>query len=615
MIAAMSPFLQRLRDEILFPVNEGNLHTRIEQVRSRLKLYPTMMTGQALLVVLFCWLMWDAVPHSALLLWGAAAYALYVVDMVGWWFRRDRLRTVKDCTRWHITFTVFTTVGGLIWGLTALWLFPPDQAHQALLLLVIMGLAAASATTNPTYPSSFYIYALCVVVPLIFRMASIGEEAHWAMAGIMCLYLAVVLKAGGELGLAFQDSLQQRFKNEQLVQDLVKQQAVAEQARRDAEAASREKSKFLAAASHDLRQPLQALTLFSEALKSLSADGEGQRLAGQIEKSVHALAGMFDELLDISRLDAGVVAPRFQHFELQPLLDRLYVDFAQMAQAKELEFIVPSGQVLGGIGTAELVIYSDPFLVERILRNLIANAIRYTEAGKVTLRCEAQGGMLKFEVEDTGIGISPEALPQIFDEYYQAGNSQRDRRKGLGLGLAIVRRIEKLLGYQIEVVSEQGRGSRFAFSVALGDPEQLSQPFNITHSKHDLSGVTVALVEDDPDIRQIVAELMQRWGCRVFAGELPHEVVRNLDAGEARPDVVVSDYRLPHGVTAVHVIAHLRELWGDSIPAIVLTGDMAPEVLHEIKASGAILLNKPVSPARLRSLMYLALQDNAPVAH
>ncbi len=613
----ISPLLQRLRDEILFPVDEQNLHTRAEQIRSRLKLYPTMMVGQALLVILFGWLMWDVVPHATLLLWGAAAYAWYALDMVGWWFNRERLHTVADCARWHATFTVFTAVGGLIWGSTAWWLFPPDQAHQALLLLVIMGLAAASTTTNPTYPSSFYIYALCVVLPLIFRMASLGEEAHWAMAGVMTLYLAVVLKAGGELGKAFQESLQQRFKNEQLVQDLVKQQAVAEQARRDAEAANREKSKFLAAASHDLRQPLQALTLFSEALKSLNAEGEGQRLAGQIEKSVHALAGMFDELLDISRLDAGVVAPRFQHFELQPLLDRLYVDFAQLAQAKRLEFEVPSGKgILGSEQTDDVVIYSDAFLVERILRNLIANAIRYTEAGKVELRCQMQAGSLRLEVIDTGIGISAEALPQIFDEYYQADNSQRDRRKGLGLGLAIVRRIEKLLGYRIEVVSSPGQGSLFGFSVSLGDAEQLSQPFSISHSKHDLTGVTVALVEDDPDIRQVITELMERWGCRVVGGELPEGVLRKMDAEAIRPDVLVSDYRLPQGVTAVDAITQVRELWGGDIPAIVLTGDMAPEVLHEIQASGAILLNKPVSPARLRSLVYLALhRERQPAAH
>ncbi len=610
---ALSPVLQRLYDEFLFPVDETNLHTRIEQIRSRLQLYPTMMTGQALLVVLFGALMWDAVPHTTLLWWAAAAYSLYVLDMLGWWLKRDQLHTVQDCTRWHLTFTVFTAIGGLIWGGTALWLFPPDQTHQAMLLLVIMGLAAASTTTNPTYPSSFYIYALCVVVPLILRIASIGDEAHWAMAGIMCLYLVVVLKAGGELGSAFQVSLQQRFKNEQLVLDLFRQQAVVEQARRDAETASREKSKFLAAASHDLRQPLQALTLFSEALKSMGGEGESRRLVLQIENSVHALARMFEELLDLSRMDAGVITPRMQHFELQPLLDRLYVDFAQLAHAKRLEFEIPSGKVLQSEQADDIVVYSDPFLVERILRNLIGNAIRYTEAGRVALRLYADDEYVRFEVADTGVGIGADALPHIFDEYYQVDNVQRDRRKGLGLGLAIVRRIEKLLGYKVDVISEPGKGSVFSFSVALGDAEQVSQPFNIAQPKHDLTGATVVLVEDDPDIRQIIVELMQRWGCRVFGGELPGEVLGNMDTDADRPDVVVSDYRLPQGVTAVQVIRQVRERWGGDIPAIVLTGDMAPEVLHEIQASGAVLLNKPVAPARLRSLIYLALhRDGAP---
>jgi len=285
---------------------------------------------------------------------------------------------------------------------------------------------------------------------------------------------------------------------------------------------------------------------------------------------------------------------------LQPLLDRLYVNFAPLAQAKKLGFEIPSP---GG----EIMLYSDPFLLERILRNLLSNAIRYTDAGKVALRCQRSGDALKFEVADTGIGIRAEALPHIFEEYYQADNPHRDRRKGLGLGLAIVRRIEKLLDCKIGVVSEPGQGSTFGFTVMPGDAEQLSHPFAATYSQHDLSGITVALVEDDPDIRQIAAELMKQWGCRVFSGESAAEVMRGMDVGGMRPDLLLCDYRLPQGLTAIHAIAQMRELWGNDIPAMVLTGDTAAEVLHEIQASGAMLLHKPISPARLRSMMHLAL--------
>lgn len=603
----MHPLIQRLRDELLFPVDEGNLEFRADQLRTRLRLYPTMLGGQSLLVLLFGWLMWDAVPHDTLLLWGLASNAIYAVDLLGWQLYRDRLDTVQDCIRWHITFVLFTAAGGLMWGGAALWLFPADPAHQAELLMVILGLAAASVTTNPSYPASFYIYVLSVALPLVFRFTSSDDPGHWAMAGIMLLYLAVVLKAGAELGRAFRVALRQRHENLALVRQLTEQKTLAERARQRVEAVSGEKSRFLAAASHDLRQPLQALALFSEALKEHANDQTTQQLAGQIDKSVHALGDMFNELLDLSRLDAGMMTPRWQHFALQPLLDRLYVDFAPQAQAKGLGFDIPiAGDVPGRAMRGEMIVHSDPFLLERMLRNLMSNAIRYTDEGNVALRCHRSGEMLQFDVVDTGVGIRAEALPHIFEEYYQADNAHRERRKGLGLGLAIVRRIEQLLECRVEVRSGPARGSTFSFRIPVGDDAKVVHPFVITHSKHDLTGTVVALVEDDPDIRQSAAELMTQWGCRVVAGELPAEVIAGLDLQNLRPDLLVCDYRLPHGLTGVRAIAQMREFWG-AAPAMVLTGDTGAEALRDIHASGAMLLHKPISPARLRSMMHLAL--------
>ncbi len=604
----MHALIQRLRDELLFPVDAGNLDFRADQLRTRLRMYPTILGGQSLLVLLFGWLMWDAVPHDTLLLWGLVSNAIYAVDLLGWLLYRDRVDTVDDCIRWHIAFSLFTAAGGLMWGGAALWLFPSDPAHQAQLLMVILGLASASVTINPSYPSSFYIYVLSVALPLVFRFMASDDSAHWVMAAIMLLYLAVVLKAGAELGRAFRVALRQRHENIALVRQLTEQKTLAERARQQVEAVSSEKSRFLAAASHDLRQPLQALALFSEALKERASDQATQQLAGQIDKSVHALGDMFNELLDLSRLDAGMMAPRWQHFALQPLLDRLYVDFAPQAQAKGLRFDIPVVDDARDRTTrGDAIVHSDPFLLERMLRNLISNAIRYTDEGSVVLRWQRSGEMLEFEVADTGVGIRADALPHIFEEYYQADNPHRDRRKGLGLGLAIVRRIEQLLDCRVNVRSGLARGSTFSFAVPVGDEAKAAQPFVITYSRHDLTGTVVALVEDDPDIRQIAAELMEKWGCRVVAGESPGEVVRELDMAKLRPDLLVCDYRLPQGLTGVRAIAQMRELWGVSVPAMVLTGDTAPEALRDIHASGAMLLHKPITSARLRSLMHLAL--------
>lgn len=594
----------RLREAMQFPVDERNLAMRADQLRTRLRMYPTMLGGQSLLVAVFAWLMWDAVPHVTLLMWCAASYAVYSADMLGWYLYRNRLDSVRDCNRWHIAFSLFTAAGGLLWGGLALWMFPIDPAHQAELIMVILGLSAASVTTNPSYPSSFYIYALCVVLPLAVRFMMNDSDESWAMALIVILYLAVVLKVGAEFGRSFTVALQQRHENLGLIGKLSEQKSLAEKAQQQAETASNEKSRFLAAASHDLRQPLQALVLFSDALTGQASDHETRRLARQIEKSVHALSDMFDELLDLSRLEAGMLQPRFQHFALSLLLDRLYVNFAPLAQAKGLGFDVSTGESSSAVG---IVIYSDPFLLERILHNLLTNAIRYTDVGKVVLRCSQDAEGITFEVKDTGVGIPRENIPHIFEEYYQADNFNRDRRKGLGLGLAIVRRIERLLGTRIVVRSELGRGSTFSFPMPPGDAAQVSQPFSLNTASHDLDGAVVALVEDDPDIRHMAEEMMGQWGCQVVSGEMPDEVIEGMAGRKLRPGLLVCDYRLPRGVTATHAISQMRAQWGESIPALVVTGDTAPEVLLEIQDSGAMLLHKPVTPMRLRAMMHMAI--------
>lgn len=595
----------KLLEPLWFPINADNLQIRSAQIRSRLRNYSSMIGGQLVLLAIFDWIMWDVLPHSTLLIYEIAAVLVWAVEISWWRQNRDRVDTVQECTRWHIAFILFTGFLALFWGCTAVWLFPADLMHQMLWLMLLLGLAAATVGTNTVYPSSFYVWISGVLVPPILRFASVGDEVHWAIAGFITLYFLVLLKSGREVAHAVEDALTQRFAKERVIQELVAQQAIVNQARSDAELANQEKSRFLAAASHDLRQPMQALMLFSDAL-TIAKGNEVELLAGQIGKSVNALADMFDELLDISRLDSGAVEPRLQSFELQPLLDRVCEDMAPLAAVKGLLFEVPAGN---------WVLYTDPFLLQRILSNLISNAIRYTDSGYVRVRCMPCETGRRIEVEDSGIGISAEALPRIFGEYYQAHNPQRDRRKGLGLGLAIVRRIGNLLGLHIEVKSELGRGSTFGFMVADGDAAQIAEPVIGTCSHYDLRGNVVALVEDDPDIRSMLEGVMREWGCTVVADEDVDVVLRRLGKGRSRPDLLVCDYRLPRGMTAVQVIRQLRNQWGEHLPAVVLTGDTAPQTLHEINASGAILLHKPVAPDRLRAMMYFALETAIKAQH
>lgn len=468
---------------------------------------------------------------------------------------------------------------------------------------MIVGLTSGAVTMNPIHPPALYVFILSILLPTIMRVAYEGDSVHSILALMLILFMVVILNSGRQLGGIFFKSLGQRYENFALVEMLTKEKARAENA-------SREKSRFLATASHDLRQPLQALMLFSDAMQNMVREKEAKHLAGQIGKSVNALVEMFDELLDVSKLEAGIVDVRWKTFELQPLLDRLFMDFAPLAHSKGLNFKLPACDATEHDEqvACNVVVYSDPFLLERILRNLVSNAIRYTDSGGVELHCVCIDDKVSMKVVDTGIGIHAEAIPHIFEEYYQADNQHRDRRKGLGLGLAIVHRMENLLGYEISVKSELGVGSEFGFMVQKGKTEQqLAQPFIMSRDRHDVSGTVVVLVEDDPDIRQLIAGLMLDWGCTVFDAENADEAMRKVEIAQQSPELLVCDYRLPQGVTAIHVVKRMRELWGEDMPALVLTGDTAPQVLQEIRASGAVLLHKPIAPERLRSMMYFAL--------
>lgn len=448
-------FFARTRSDI----DETNFPVRAEQIRARLQSYPLMVGGQMLMAPLLCVLMWQAVDHGVLLGWLTLVYAAHLVEIAYWAAYHKASGTMEECKRWRARFILFVTVLGTLWGSSGVLMFVSgDMAYQAMLICVVLGLAAGAVTVNPVFPPSLYIYVVLLILPVMFSCLLVADYPHLVLAVMLAVYLVFVLRAGREMAGTFELSLRRGLENAKLVEQLTEEKRRAEQAQLSAEQANRMKSKFFAAASHDLRQPMHALTLFVDVLKNRTHDAQTTQLVGQVEQSVEVLGSMFDALLDISRLDAGVVQPRCENFPLQPLLDRMYAEFSLLAQDKRLRFEVANSSV---------AVHSDPLLLERILRNLIGNAIRYTGEGEVVVSCEYVPEGVRIEVRDTGIGIAPEHLPHVFEEYYQVGNRQRDRSNGLGLGLAIVRRLQELLGYRMTLESAPGTGSRFAFVVPL----------------------------------------------------------------------------------------------------------------------------------------------------
>jgi two-component system CheB/CheR fusion protein len=364
-------------------------------------------------------------------------------------------------------------------------------------------------------------------------------------------------------------------------------------AKRHAEQANAAKSRFLAAASHDLRQPLQTLTLVQGMLARHVDSDRGRALVVRLDQTLGAMAGMLNALLDINQIEAGTVHAEVATFPVSDLLGQLRDEFQYHAQSKGLKLrVVP----------CSLTVRSDPRLLEQMIRNLVSNALKYTKRGKVLLGCRRHQGMLRIEVWDTGIGIPDEQLDAIFEEYHQIDNPARERSHGLGLGLSIVQRLGTLLGHPVHVRSCQGKGSVFSIDVGMPQDETVRPPATLADGSPKAGGQrltgTILVVEDDPDVRDLLEAFLRDEG---------HTVATALDGASAlemvatglRPDILLTDYNLPSLMNGAQVVTRVRQALGLDVPAIILTGDISTGALERIRLENVVHLNKPV---KLREL-------------
>jgi two-component system CheB/CheR fusion protein len=374
-------------------------------------------------------------------------------------------------------------------------------------------------------------------------------------------------------------------------------------ARRQAEQANVAKSRFLAAASHDLRQPLQSLSLVRGILRKKIKEHKTEdalQLVDRQDEMVDAMTGMLNTLLDINQIEAGTVHPEIVTFSMNDLLDRLRHDFTYHAQAQNVDLRVV------GCG---LSIQSDPRLLEQMIRNLLSNALKYTKEGKVLLGCRRRRGALSIEVLDTGIGIQPEELEAIFEEYHQVDNAARERSRGLGLGLPIVRRLGILLGHRVRVRSNPGKGSMFSIEVAL--PAIGAAPV-LGHRQNGASDPLASIrlhtgmilvVEDDPEVCQLLEMVLKDEGHRVTSA---HDGVAAMDLvarGIVVPDLILADYNLPNGMNGLQLTMKVREQLHRDIPVVILTGDISTDTLRDISLQSFVQLNKPVKPGELEDVI------------
>jgi len=379
--------------------------------------------------------------------------------------------------------------------------------------------------------------------------------------------------------------------------DVTDQEAAAQalrEARDDADHATAIKTRFLAAASHDLRQPLQSISLYLAVLSRALSDSKALDITAKLRQSLDSMGEILDALLDISKLDSGSVVADQHNFPLQDMLDQIAAHIAPHAEN--------SGIALR-IEPTRYAVRSDPVLLQRIVENFVGNALRYTEAGKVSIVCRKESESVRIEVSDTGVGIPPEALETIFEEYFQLENPVRNRNKGLGLGLAIVRHLARLLDHQLDVQSVPGQGSTFSVTLPLvASTEESAASGELSAAKPGASQVAkVLIVDDDPAIIDATRILLEVEGFEVQAALDGDEALAQIEGG-LRPNVLISDYRLP-GLNGVEVARRIRSLAGENVPTILVTGDTSSREIVDAGLKNCTILHKPVDSERLISLI------------
>ena len=510
--------------------------------------------------------------------------------------RQLRSRAYDD-PRNNMLMQVFVScalASGLIWAASVWVLGAPAQYHlQVVVMFACLAIGTGGAFAAVASKRAAYsIFIPPVLAPFVFGITHEGRYYH--IVGVMALVYGVILsRMIYILNAQFRRQIAVREENVGLLDELRRRTA-------EAEAANEAKSRFLIAASHDLRQPMQVILLRSQALAELPMSPVVRHAAHRLDDAVGTLHGLFDALLDVSRLDAGAVETTVQPFSLQTLFARLEEHYAELTQQAAIDWrVVPTN----------LWVASDERLLERILRQLLDNAVRHAIRRSITLSARLLESEVIIDVQDTGPGVPRDKHQDIFKEFVQLDNPQRDRRRGLGLGLAIADRLARLLGHRIVLESEPGEGSSFRVIVPRAESQPMVAPATPAASATAprLDGVLVALLDDTPDVLHMLDVTLQRWQCETIAATHSDQLTQALLQRGRHPDVLICDYRLAEPSNGIQVIEQMRSALGITCPAFLISGDIELRQDEHLNALGITLMKKPVTVAALRAAVKAAV--------
>lgn len=525
------------------------------------------------------YVLWDVIPHTTLLVWFSLITTLTISRILQSYIYFSRTPSDTAAARWGTLFTTCALLHGLLWGIAGIILYVPDQiAYQAILYFLLTAMGAGAFAISTSSIPAFYAFFIPCLTPILVMLIIEGDRIHSTMAILGVAFFIAFLFFGRNAYHAQLESIRLRLENQRLLGELRNKHKNAEQA-------NISKAKFLAAASHDLRQPLFALGLYTEMLGIETDIKKTHEIANLIKQSFLSLKGLLDALLDISKLDAGVMRVEKMNFSLRDIFDRIMFDYEPMAIDKGIKLRVVK---------TSAVVYSDPHLIERTLRNLVSNAIKYTHEGVVLVGLRRGSERHEICVSDTGIGIPQEELDNVFQTFYQVAKPRQDCSKGVGLGLAIVRRLVTLLGENISVRSEVGRGTSMSFSIQRG--KETVPPTLVEKIPTTKAGAVILIIEDDKEVCSSMCAFLEELGYVTLSAGCEDEALRILIREKSQPDMIISDYCLgqdSNGIAAAEtVLAYL----GKKLPVMIITGDTAPERIKEAASHGYQLQHKPIAP-------------------
>lgn len=564
----------------------------VEAIKELYSRIPTVIIGTLLLSLVMAAGVFPTEPTTEVLSWlGCVVLTLSHRYTLLRRFRREGNKAHTPPV-WGRRYAISSFVLGSLWGVAGLLFFDATGLGKQLLLFsMIIGVTISGINNNSVWPRTYYAFILPSIGMLAARMFIEGAAEYIAMGFGLCIYILVAIRISHSANRTFRMTVRLNLSNIDLVERLRKEKEKADQA-------NAAKTRFLASASHDLRQPVHSLALFNEVLEQEVQSERGRQVLGHMDNAIDALNQLLTSLLDISKLDAGVVVPEVYHFDVASVLDTLYNEFKYEADQKGLRLDKTA---------CHYRVKSDPALFGNILRNLLGNAIRYTPSGRVLLRCRQRGERLAIQVWDSGPGIARADREQVFLEFHQLHNPERDRSQGLGLGLAICRRLAALLGHRLSLRSRPGHGTLFTLELPLahGRSQVVEMPPATLTGKmpSQLQGKVVMFIDDELTVREATESVLASWGCQVLCAEGVDSALALAASVDKQLDIIVSDYRLRDHTTGVDAIEALQRQAGRTIPAVLVTGDTDPQRIKEAKQSGHILLHKPIKPAQLRTVL------------